>query len=105
MRVLIDECVDPRVKSILFDHRPATVHENGWSGSPDGRLLAAAQREFDVLLTADGKLEHRQNLKKYSLGVVVVRVPKNQIGYYRAIQTEILAAIARVQRGEEAHAG
>ena len=38
MRILIDECVDPRVKR-LFDHEVKTVHEMGWDSLKDGVLL------------------------------------------------------------------
>ena len=43
MRVLIDECVDPRVKQLLVDHKAATVHEQGWDTLEDGPLLSLAQ--------------------------------------------------------------
>jgi len=105
MRVLIDECVDPRVKNILSDHQPATVHEKGWGAYSDGSLLAAAQNEFDVLFTIDGKLEHQQNLNHYRIGVIVAHVPKNRLAYYKAMETEILAAIARVRHREVIHVG
>ena len=35
MRVLIDECVDPRVKLLLDDHEAATVHDEGWGSFED----------------------------------------------------------------------
>ena len=37
MRILIDECVDPRVKLLFSPHQVATVHERGWE------LLAAIE--------------------------------------------------------------
>ena len=49
MRVLIDECVDPRVKLLFGGHKAATVHEQAWDTLEDGPLLTLAQREFDVL--------------------------------------------------------
>ena len=44
MRILIDECVDPRVKPLFGDHSVATVHEQGWDSLEDGPLLTVAQR-------------------------------------------------------------
>ena len=44
MRVLIDECVDPRVKLLFGDHEAATVHEKGWDSLEDGPLLALAEK-------------------------------------------------------------
>jgi hypothetical protein len=103
VRVLIDECVDPRVKTLLLDHQPATVHDQGWGAFDDGALLAAAQNKFEVLLTIDRKLAFQQNLAKFRIGVVVVRVPKNQLRYYRMIREKPLTAIHKVRAGEVLH--
>ena len=103
MRVLIDECVDPRVKTLLLDHLAATLHDRGWGAFEDGSLLAAAQDAFDVLVTIDRKPAFQQNLAKFRIGVVVVRVPKNQLRYYRMIREELLMAIRKVGAGEVLH--
>jgi predicted nuclease of predicted toxin-antitoxin system len=105
VRVLIDECVDPRVKTLLLDHQPATVHDEAWSALEDGALLTAAQEEFDVLVTIDRNLEFQQNLAKFRIEVVVVRVPKNQLRYYQMVQKELLLAVRQVRSGEVLHVG
>ena len=105
MRILIDECVDPRVKQLFADHEPATVHDKGWDALEDGPLLTSAQQQFDVLLTIDRSLEFQQNLSKFRLGVIVVHVPKNQMGHYRAIRKQLLRAVETVQPGEVIHVG
>ena len=64
MRVLIDECVDPRVKLIFADHECATVHDEGRDALEDGPLFALAQKKFDVLITIDTKIEFQQNIQK-----------------------------------------
>ena len=92
MRILIDECVDPRIKLLFRDQEVATVHEQGWDTLEDGPLLTLAQQEFDVLVTLDGSLEFQQNLSKVQIGVIVVHVPKNQLAHYRLIHEQLLAA-------------
>jgi predicted nuclease of predicted toxin-antitoxin system len=103
MRILVDECVDPRVKRLFADHQSATVHEKQWDAFDDGALLAVAQDQFDVLLTIDRGIEFQQNIAKFRLGVVVIHVPKNQIGHYVAIQQEILLAVEDIRPGEVRH--
>ena len=103
MRILIDECVDPRVKLLFSEHTVATVHEQGWDTLEDGPLLTAAQKEFDVLVTIDGGIEFQQNLSKFQIGVVIAHVPKNQIAHYRVIQKELLAAIEKATHGQVIH--
>jgi predicted nuclease of predicted toxin-antitoxin system len=102
MRILIDECVDPRIKLLLTGHETATVHEKGWSALEDGPLLTAAQHEFDVLLTIDRKMEFQQNLSKFRIGMVVAHVLKNQVAHYRAIQTNY-PRVSKVRPGEVVH--
>jgi hypothetical protein len=103
MRILIDECVDPRVTKLFPGHEIKTVHEMGWDQLADGPLLVSAQELFDVLLTIDRGLEFQQNLKKLKLGVVAVLIPKNQFIYYQSLADEIHAALARVRPGEVIH--
>ena len=103
MRVLIDECVDPRVKLLFSEYKVATVHEQGWDTLEDGPLLTAAQKEFDVLVTIDGGIEFQQNLSKFQIGVVIAHVPKNQLIHYRVIQKELLAAIENAIPGQAVH--
>lgn len=103
MRVLIDECVDPRVKLLLGGHEVATVHEQGWDTLEDGPLLTVAQKEFDVLLTIDGSIEFQQSLAKFQIGLIVVHVPKNQIAHYRLIEKELLSAIELAHPGAAIH--
>jgi predicted nuclease of predicted toxin-antitoxin system len=103
MRILIDECVDPRVKKLFAGHEAKTVHEMGWDQLKDGPLLKLAEQSFDVFITIDRNLEYQQNLSKLLLGVIVVRVPKNQMPYYVAAKSDLLAAIAQVQRGQVVH--
>lgn len=103
MRILIDECVDPRIKQLLDGHEVANVHECGWGGLDDALLLLRAQDSFDILLTLDRKLEFQQNISKLRLGLLVVQVPKNQIAFYRAIRAEILAAVSEIRPGKVLH--
>ena len=53
MRILIDECLDWRLGRALTGHDCVSVQKQGWGGIKNGRLLALAQEEFDVFLTAD----------------------------------------------------
>jgi hypothetical protein len=48
MRVLVDECLDWRLKREFQSHTAATVGEMGWGGTKNGALLALAQTQFDV---------------------------------------------------------
>jgi len=63
MRVLLDECVDPRVKQLFSGHEVATVRDQGCDALEDGPLLAAAQGQFHVLVTNDRGIEFQQTIR------------------------------------------
>ena len=61
MRILFDECTPRIVKTRLQRLTITTIQERGWQGIKNGELLNRAEREFDVLVTAD------RNLRRQSL--------------------------------------
>ena len=52
----------------------STVRERGWGSKKNGDLLEAAQHEFDVLLTTDRGIPHQQNLSRYDIAVVILKL-------------------------------
>jgi predicted nuclease of predicted toxin-antitoxin system len=103
MRILIDECIDPRVKALFDEHDAKTVQEMGWGRLLDGPLLQLAAQRFDVLLTIDRSIEFQQNLSKLGIGLIVVETPKNQMRCYRAVQKELRAAVDEIRPGRVTH--
>ena len=100
MRVLLDECVNPRVIEAFPNHEIQTVKSMGWAGIANGKLMALAQQSFDVFVTVDQNLEHQQNLPRLTLGLIVVAVPDNNIKYFRPIFPQLLQAAESVRPGQ-----
>jgi predicted nuclease of predicted toxin-antitoxin system len=46
MKLLLDECLDWRLRRDLPGHEVKTVHEMGWDGIKNGRLLALTAEEI-----------------------------------------------------------
>jgi hypothetical protein len=103
MRVLIDECIDPRVKFLFIGHEVKTVHEMGWDRIQDGPLLRLAEQHFEVFVTLDRSLKFQQNLQKLALGIVEVSVPKNQLRAYPAVRDRLIAAVEAAGPGKIVH--
>jgi predicted nuclease of predicted toxin-antitoxin system len=103
MRILLDECVNPRVRAAFKGHRVKTVAEMGWGGITNGMLLALAEADFDVFVTLDQNLEHQQDIPKIKLGFLVVKVPDNKIRFYEPIFAEMCAAAERIEAGRVVH--
>ncbi len=54
MRLLIDECVDERLRLLFQDHDCQTARFANLAGMKNGRLLEAAEAAgFDILITVD----------------------------------------------------
>ena len=54
MRVLLDECVNQRLRNYLPGHECESAEYAGFAGLKNGELLDAAESaHFDVLLTVD----------------------------------------------------
>jgi hypothetical protein len=100
MRILLDECVNPRVREAFSGHEVRTVVQMGWGGITNGKLLALAQEEFDVFVTLDQNIEHQINMRRARLGLLVVKVPDNKIKFYEPIFSQMLEAAENLSAGQ-----
>lgn len=100
MRILLDECVNPRVKAAFHGYDVRTVIEMGWGGVTNGKLLALAQDEFAVFVTVDQSIEFQLNLRKVRLGRLVVKVPDNKIKSYEPIFAVMREAAEKLVAGQ-----
>ena len=72
MKILLDECVTKRLKKHLGEYEVFTVRELALSGIRNGKLMAyCVDNNFDILLTIDKNLMFQQNLRTYSITIVV----------------------------------
>lgn len=99
MKILLDECIDRGLAREFFSHSVKTVQQAGWAGIKNGRLLALAEKEFDVFVTVDRHLPHEQNLFKFRLGVIVLSAPSNRLRDLLPLVPAILAALPGCKPG------
>ena len=100
MRVLLDECSPRRLKRELVGHDARTAADMGWSGKRNGELLRLAERDFDVFLTVDRKLQYQQNLSTFNIAVVVLVAPSNTLGDLRPLMATVVSVLPTAQRGQ-----
>ena len=100
MKLLLDECLDWRLRRDLPGHEVKTVHEMGWDGIKNGRLLALAQAEFQVLITADRNLSFQQNLSGFSISVVVLAAGSIRLVHTRPLMPKVLALLPSLKPGQ-----
>lgn len=105
MRIILDECVNPRVRRLLeSEHLVFTVLELGWGGLPDHLLLQQVQGHCEVFVTIDRGFEHEHRLSSLRFGIVIVHVQHNRMACYEALRDKIIQAVSSVGPGKVLHA-
>jgi hypothetical protein len=99
-RVLFDENLPRRLRRDLPEFAIRTVQEEGWGSFKNGQLLRRAEGSFDVLITADRRMEFQQDLTAYDLGIVVLQTRRLRFQTIRTAIEQIRAAVATVRPRE-----
>ena len=101
MRILIDECLDQKLRNSLPGHDCQSARYAGFSGLKNGELLTRAEAAgFDLLLTVDQGLEYEQNLSKRRIAVVILRAKSVRLKDLLPLVPACLAQLKSVQRGQ-----
>ena len=101
MRILIDECVDERLRNYFPGHECETVRHAGMMGFRNGDLIAAAETaEFDVLLTVDQGLEFEQNLRDRAVAILVIKAKSNRLKDLLPNVAECLVQLKSIKPGQ-----
>ena len=97
MRILLDEDLPWPLARLLVGHEVQSVQRVGWSGTNNGKLLALAATQFDVMLTMDGNLEYQQNLVTLPIAVLVVEAVSNRVQDLEPLVPPILRELGLVR--------
>ena len=100
MKLLLDECLDWRLRRDLPGHEVKTVQEMGWDGIKNGRLLALAERDFQVFITGDRNLSFQQNVPSVALAVVVLKAESIRLVHTRPLMPKLLAMLPSLKPGQ-----
>ena len=98
MRLLFDQGTPAPLRDHLSGHQVETAFERGWSRLKNGDLLAAAEADFDILVTTDKNLRYQQNLTGRKLGILIL--PTTSWPKLQARAAEIIATLDRMVPGE-----
>ncbi|HEX6097218.1 MAG TPA: hypothetical protein VF432_12895 [Thermoanaerobaculia bacterium] len=102
-RVLFDENLPRLLRRKLPEFEIRTVQEEGWGSFRNGHLLRQAEGRFDVMLTADRRMQYQQKLTSFKIGIVVIVTPRLQLQLLESALEPLRAAIASVEPGEITH--
>jgi predicted nuclease of predicted toxin-antitoxin system len=100
VRILLDENLDWRLEQYLPGHEVKSVSRIGWAGLKNGKLLARAQEDFDVLITMDGSMSSQQNLSKLKLAIVALRARSNRLADTSPLMSKVLTLLPALKSGK-----
>ena len=101
MRILIDECVDERLRHLFAGHECQTARYAGLTGLRNGQLLDAAEAGgFEAIVTVDQNIPFQQNLRERKIALLILCARTNRLRDLRQIIPEALDALSRIQPGE-----
>jgi hypothetical protein len=95
VKILFDECVPRTLKRSLGGHFVQTAQQAGFAGYKNGQLIAAADGQFDLLITTDKNLRYQQNLKTRTIAILLL--PTNNSKRIVTITENILAAVHKIK--------
>ena len=98
MRILIDECVDQRLRFLIPGHDCQTAAFAKLAGLKNGALLAAAELAgFEVLITTDQQIPYQQNLGTLRISIVVLCAPTNRLADLRPLIPRLIEVLNGVR--------
>ena len=101
MRLLIDECVDERLRHLFPGYDCRTAHHAGLAGLKNGLLLDAVEiAGFDVLITLDQNIPEQQNPSARKLSILILRGPTNRLRDLAPLVPAAIAALTAICPGQ-----
>lgn len=101
MRILIDECIDERLRHEFSAHDCQTARYARLAGLRNGDLLIAAETAgFEVIITVDQNIPFQQDLSGRTIAVLILCTQTNRLSDLRKIVPDVLVALGSIQPGQ-----
>lgn len=101
MRILLDECVDQRLRHLFAEHECQTAGYANLAGLKNGVLLAAAEAAgFEVMVTTDHEIPFQQNLTMRRMSILVLCAPTNRLADLTPLVPIALEALRTIRPGQ-----
>ena len=101
MWLLIDECVDERLRLLFPGYDCQTARFANLAGLKNGRLLEAAEAAgFDVLITVDQNIPDQQNPAGRRISLLILCGPTNRLRDLEILVPAAVSALRSIGRGD-----
>ena len=95
MKILLDENIHRKIQHEFGEnYNVFSVRQLKWNGKKNGELMTlCVDSGFDILVTLDKNLQFQQNLKKYNLKIILLKVKNNRFITVKNLVPKILLLI------------
>jgi len=101
MKILIDECVDERLRLLFPDHDCQTARFANLAGLKNGDLLDSAESAgFDVLITVDQNIPDQQNLSGRKLAILILCGATNRLHDLEPLVPVVISELVSLGHGQ-----
>ena len=101
MRLLLDECIDQRLRLLFLSHECETAGYAKLAGLKNGVLLAAAENAgYEVLITVDQEIPYQQNVSGRYIAVLILCARTNRLADLSLLVPSALRALEFIAPGE-----
>jgi predicted nuclease of predicted toxin-antitoxin system len=101
VKILIDECVDQRLRFLFSGHDCETAAYAELAGLKNGALLTAAEAaDFEVIITTDQEFSFQQNMAFRKISVVVLCATTNRLADLRPLIPAAIEALDSIKPGQ-----
>jgi hypothetical protein len=101
MKILLDECVDQRLRLLFIGHDCQTASYAKLAGLKNGVLLTAAEAAgFELMITTDQEIPYQQDLSRRRIGIFILCAPTNRLADLKGLVPAVLHALETVAHGQ-----
>jgi hypothetical protein len=101
VRLLIEECIDERLRHLFAGHDCQTARYARLNGLQNGQLIVAAEAAgFEVIVTVDQNIPYQQNLGVRKIALLILCAPTNRLRDLRQIIPAALDALSQIRPGQ-----
>lgn len=101
MRILLDECVDQRLRLAFAAHDCQSAAYAKLGGLKNGALLTAAEAAgCEILITTDQEIPYQQNLVGRRISILILCAPTNRLADLKRLAPAALLALSSIELGQ-----
>jgi hypothetical protein len=101
MKVLLDECVDQKLRLMFAEHDCQTAAYAKLAGLKNGALLAAAEvAAFEILITTDQEIPYQQNRNGMRISIIILCAPTNRLADLKRLMPAVLLSLKSIEPGQ-----